>query len=137
MSLCHKLWFSNPYIFGTQCLRPYLFQTKYSVRSNNLSLKYQRFTPSGSKDIGIQKFKFVTKALFLLFVSLQYKNFELWNSTEKNHKYLRPFCWILTFFSAFSLIFSYAWLLLFFFFVCYMIICTILKYLKETDTELF
>ena len=56
LSLCHKLWFSNPYIFETQCLRPNIFQTKYTVRSNNLSLKYQRFTPSGSKDIGDLKF---------------------------------------------------------------------------------
>ena len=22
LSLCHKLWFSNPYIFATQCRRP-------------------------------------------------------------------------------------------------------------------
>ena len=28
-----------------------------SVRSNNLSLKYQRFTPQGCKDIGIRKFE--------------------------------------------------------------------------------
>ena len=32
-----------------------------SVRSNYLSLKYQRFTLSGSKDIGIKKFEFVAK----------------------------------------------------------------------------
>ena len=30
-----------------------------SVRSNNLSLKYQRFTPSGCNDVGIRKFDFV------------------------------------------------------------------------------
>ena len=36
-----------------------LFQTKYTVRSNNLSLKYQRFTPSGSKDIERRKIKFI------------------------------------------------------------------------------
>ena len=42
-----------PIPISLQCLRPYLFQTKYTVRSNNLSLKYQKFTPSGSKDIGI------------------------------------------------------------------------------------
>ena len=65
LSLCHKLWFSYPYIFATQCLRPHVFQNKYTVRSNNLSLKYQRFTPSGSKDMGIKKFKFVTKNQFL------------------------------------------------------------------------
>ena len=53
LSLCHKLWFSNPYFFSTQCLRPYIFQAKYTDKSNNLSLKYQRFTPSGFKDLGI------------------------------------------------------------------------------------
>ena len=36
-----------------------------SVRSNHLSLKYQRFTPSGYKDIGIRKFKFAAKTQFL------------------------------------------------------------------------
>ena len=42
--------------------RPSIFQTIYSVRWNNLSLKYQRFTPpSGWKDVGIRKFKFVAK----------------------------------------------------------------------------
>ena len=28
----------NPYIFSTQCLKPYIFQTMNSARSNNLSL---------------------------------------------------------------------------------------------------
>ena len=38
-----------------------------SVRLNNLSLKYQRFTPSSvSKYIGITKFEFVAKTQFLL-----------------------------------------------------------------------
>ena len=32
-----------------------------SVRCKNLSLKYQRFTPSGGKIIGIKKSEFVTK----------------------------------------------------------------------------
>ena len=36
-----------------------------SVKSNNISLKYQRFTPSGCKDIRIRKFKFVAKTQFL------------------------------------------------------------------------
>ena len=53
LSLSHKLWFSNPYIFATQFLVPYIFETKYTVRSNNLSLKYQSLTPSGSEDTGI------------------------------------------------------------------------------------
>ena len=36
------------------------------VRSSNLSLKYQRFTSPGSKDIGIQRYDVVTKTQFLL-----------------------------------------------------------------------
>ena len=35
------------------------------VRSNHKSLKYQRFTLSGCKDIGIRKFKFVAKTQFI------------------------------------------------------------------------
>jgi len=35
------------------------------VRSNNISLKYQRFTTLGSKDIGIRKSEFVAKSQFL------------------------------------------------------------------------
>ena len=46
LSLCRKLRFSNPYIFATQCRIPYIFQTMNSGRSDNLSLKYQRFAPS-------------------------------------------------------------------------------------------
>ena len=51
LSFCHKLWFSKSYIFATQCRRPLLFQTMNSIRSNNVSLKYQSFTPSGLKHI--------------------------------------------------------------------------------------
>ena len=40
-----------------------------SVRSNNLSLKYQKFTTSVYKDIGTRKFEFVAKTQFLYFVS--------------------------------------------------------------------
>ena len=36
-----------------------------SVRSNNISLKYQRFTTLGSKDIGIINSEFVAKTQFL------------------------------------------------------------------------
>ena len=36
-----------------------------TVRSNNLSLKYQRFSSSGWNDIGIRKFDFVAKSQFL------------------------------------------------------------------------
>ena len=48
LSLCPKLCFSKPYIF--QCRRPQIFQTMNSIRSNNVSLKYQRFATLGSKD---------------------------------------------------------------------------------------
>ena len=36
-----------------------------SVRLKNLSLKYQRFTPLGGKNIRIRKSEFVTKTQFL------------------------------------------------------------------------
>ena len=36
-----------------------------SARSNSLSLKYHRFTPSSCKDIGIRIFEFVAKTQFL------------------------------------------------------------------------
>ena len=39
-----------------------------SIPSNNLSLKYQRFSPSGSEDIGIRKFIFVRERLDLFLV---------------------------------------------------------------------
>ena len=38
-----------------------------SVRWKNLSLKNQRFTPSGGKNMGIRKVEFVTKTQFLLY----------------------------------------------------------------------
>ena len=50
LSLCQKLFFSKPYIFATQRWRSWIFQTMNSVRSNNISLKYQRFTTLGSID---------------------------------------------------------------------------------------
>ena len=53
---CHKLKFYNSYFFATQCRRPQIFKTMNSIRSNNLSLKYQWFTPSGCNDIRIRKF---------------------------------------------------------------------------------
>ena len=54
-----KLWCFNPKIFATQSLKHEIFQTMSSVRSNNLCLKYQRFTPSGYKEIWIRKLEFV------------------------------------------------------------------------------
>ena len=57
MSFCHKLWFYNPYNFGTRCRIPKIFQS--------LNLKYQRFGKSGSKDKGVRKSEFVAKTQFL------------------------------------------------------------------------
>ena len=56
---------SNHYIFGTKCWRPKIFQTMNSVRSNILSLNYQRFTTSGFSEMGFWIFEFVTKTQFL------------------------------------------------------------------------
>ena len=65
LSFCHKLWFSNSYNLATHSPRPLIFQTISSVRSNSLSLKYQRFKPSGCKDEGVRKCEFVAKTQFL------------------------------------------------------------------------
>ena len=45
--------------------KPLKFQTMTFVRSKNISLKYQRFTTLGSKDIGNRKSEFVAKSQFL------------------------------------------------------------------------
>ena len=41
-------------------------KTINSVRTNNLSLTYQRFSPLGCKDTGRRNFEFVAKTQFLL-----------------------------------------------------------------------
>ena len=51
-NLCHKIKFSNPYIFATHLSRALLFQTMKSVRSNNLILMYDRFTQPHCPDLG-------------------------------------------------------------------------------------
>ena len=60
LSLCNKLCFIIPLSCSSQ-----IFQNMTNVRSNNRSLKYQRFAPSGYEDIGIRKFKFVANIQFL------------------------------------------------------------------------
>ena len=66
MSFCHTLYnFSTLYQLATRCCRSLIFQTMNSARSNSLSLKYHRFTPSSCKDIGIRIFEFVAKTQFL------------------------------------------------------------------------
>ena len=70
LSFCLKLRFSNSYNLGTRFPTPLIFQTFNSGRSKSLSLKYQRFTPSGCKDIGDRKFKFVAKTQFQIDVEI-------------------------------------------------------------------
>ena len=65
LSFCHKLEFSNLYIFATGWRKPLIFQT-YMIWSNrNHSLKYVRSMSLGCKDIGIRKSKVVAKTQFL------------------------------------------------------------------------
>ena len=65
LSFYHKLWFSNFHFIATQCRRPLKFPTMNAVRSNNVSLKYQRSTTFGCKEIGIRIAEFVAKTQFL------------------------------------------------------------------------
>ena len=51
--------FSDPYSFGTHCRRPLIFQAMNFVRSNNLSLKYQRSLLLGGKDKEIRNFEWL------------------------------------------------------------------------------
>ena len=44
MSFSHILCFNNFNIVATQCRRPLIFRTMNAIRSNNVSLKYQKFT---------------------------------------------------------------------------------------------
>ena len=43
-----------------------MFQTMNSVRINSFSLKYERFSPTGCKDIGNRTFEFVANSVPLL-----------------------------------------------------------------------
>jgi len=60
-----KFLFFNSNIFPTWCCRLLIFQTINLVISKNLSLKYQRFTLAGYKDISFRKIELVTKTQFL------------------------------------------------------------------------
>jgi len=42
-----------------------MFQTMNQLRLKNICLKYERFTPSGCSDRGLEKFEFVAKTQFL------------------------------------------------------------------------
>ena len=67
-SLCHKLKFSNPYIYGTWYYRLLIFQTKIMWCNRINSLKYLRSTTLGCRDIGFRKSEFVSKTQFLCIV---------------------------------------------------------------------
>ena len=61
LSLRHKLWFPNPYLCN---LMPW--SAIFLLDNKNLSIKYQRFTPSlGWKDKSKRKSDFVAKTHFL------------------------------------------------------------------------
>ena len=53
------------------------------ILSNNLSLKHQRFTLSGCKDIKIRKFDFVAKTQFL---NLQLPSLKIHVKNVHNYK---------------------------------------------------
>ena len=79
MSFCHKLKFSNPYIFTIWWCKPLIFQTL------------------GSKDIEIRKVEFVAKtqllslkncAIFFLLINAFWKAIKYWNQmTWSRSKY--------------------------------------------------
>ena len=60
LSLCNKLWFSNPYILSTQCRRPHIY-----FKLQICSIKWSKFEISKvytirlQIEIGIRKFEFV------------------------------------------------------------------------------
>ena len=64
LSLCHKLFYKSLYFCNT------IFQNMNSFISNNLSLKYQKFTTIGFKDIGIWNFEFVKKTKLLQIIKI-------------------------------------------------------------------
>ena len=55
LSLCHKLWLPNTYIFEPQFMRLIIFQTMNCIRLSNLSVKYQRFSSLDCQVIGITR----------------------------------------------------------------------------------
>ena len=55
-----------------------------TVRPNNLSLKYQKFTPSGCKDLGNSKFEFVAQT-FMLWGSMLDSSIKVLSARFGNH----------------------------------------------------
>ena len=65
LSLCHKFDYLIPLCLQHDVIDFSNFQTINSVRSNDLSLKYQRLKSSDCNDIGTRKFElFAAKTYF-------------------------------------------------------------------------
>ena len=59
LSICHKLWFSQTYIFATKSHTPFSYYEFCWI-------KWYKFTPSGCIDIENWKFEFIAKKQYLL-----------------------------------------------------------------------
>ena len=74
MSPCHRFWFSNLYIFETQCHKPLIFQT-YIIWSNiSHSLKCQWFTILDSKDLRLENLSLWQKINSFGFIVYNFEN---------------------------------------------------------------
>ena len=65
LSLCHKLKFSNSFIFAISLYKPVIVWTLIIWAYGIHSLKYLSITTLGCKDIVIRKSEFVAKSQFL------------------------------------------------------------------------
>jgi len=86
--LSHTLIFLPAYMFANSMSETLEFQTMNHFRSNNNSLKYLRFTPSGCRDIAIVKSESVAKTQFLCKFVWQYLNLIL-VAFQKCRQYFR------------------------------------------------
>ena len=69
----HGFLFTNSDFIITKSLHPnladiYNFKLEILFRSRSLSLKYQRFTATGCKGVGIRKFELVERKIWVLSV---------------------------------------------------------------------
>ena len=90
MSLCHKLWNYNLFVFGTQCRKSLIFQTYIIWSSRIHGLKYLRSTTLESKDIGFRKAEFVEKTQFLYSKNSLFKNGKDWFQQKSCSTSIRP-----------------------------------------------
>ena len=80
LNLCPKLWIYNPFIFGSQCCRLLIFQTKIIWCIKIHSLKYLKSTTFGCRDIGIRKSEFVSMTQLLC--HLRISECDHWRKTK-------------------------------------------------------